>query len=239
MTKVLIILASITALLIILITVLTLTNPPKKSNPAGPNIPTSSSSPGPNATASPNAPLSVDQSSPKNNAEDVLLYAPISLHFNKTADLSQAKVSISPNANVQISNNAQYLDITPVQALQPNTQYKVVVSIPQNNFSYTLLFATGTNAVTSSGPSVEAVQQYDNQVRQTNPSLFLSNEVPYSNDLFAIDLGPFKTSPNSHYSFIVTLKGNDKQASQNSLQSWLKSLQLNDSQIKGLDVTYK
>lgn len=239
MTKVFFISGLIIFGLIILVIVVLVITKPKTGKPSVPYIPTSSTLASPQGSIFPGYQSLIDYSKPQNNATNVKINAPINVHFTKNVDLSGASITFNPPIKFQTYYNNQNLDIILTDHLQTNTSYHLNISIPADNFSYDLSFTTGSDAVIGTEPGIAEVQSYENSVRQSNPSLYLSNKVPFSNDLFVITLGPFKTVPNSHYSFYVSFKGGNHQASRDSLKGWLESLGLTDSQIESLDIAYQ
>ncbi|MCL5439143.1 MAG: hypothetical protein M1268_04105 [Patescibacteria group bacterium] len=85
----------------------------------------------------------------------------------------------------------------------------------------------------------EMATEEENFQRKNHPDVFLSNKTPYSTANFSIVNPGFKSLPNGHYYFTITLMGTNKELSKTEFINWLLSLGLTNNQIQNLDITYQ
>lgn len=122
------------------------------------NVPVSSSSPSNDQSAFFSSSSSATQSQgfaisstiPANNATSVLLNTPIVFSFNRSFESSQSAIQFSPDSQFSETSDSNTVTAVPNPALQPNTQYKVTINVPSQNYSYSLNFTTINASPTAS-----------------------------------------------------------------------------------------
>lgn len=201
------------------------------------SIPVSSITPAPFNSQPSNA-LFVTLTSPQNNENNVPTTVPVNFVFNKTVDPGGITIDITPKTAFTYQVLSENLIISFSGGLQPNTPYTVNMRAVGMSSSYQLVFTTAAQNPKDTSPGLDAMRQQADHLRQTNPDVYLSNNVPYSGKDFSIALGSLKPVPTSHYSFVVTLINSNQVAAKNSFINWLHSLNLADSQIQGMDFAY-
>lgn len=181
--------------------------------------------------------LSVISSIPTANTQDVPPNITLRITFNKELRLELASVKFTPTATFQLSLVSNILFIDPTTDLLPNTNYTAEVSISGMFSPYILSFRTASQNPAGTAPDAESLKKQDEILRQMKPDAYLANKLPYSTNNFSTS-SAIKPSTNNLY-FIVELKGADKVSAKNAFLGWLKSLQLTDTQIQGLDIEYQ
>lgn len=152
MPRLIILVGGLAAVLVLLLILMaSLGHGAKNINP-GPNynIPVSSlvpSSSGPALDSSPSAvtdaqSFTVSSTSPQNNATNVSLNSPITFTFNRNFDTKTAGVTFSPDTQFDFSSDSNSVTVVPNPGFAPGMQYQVTISVPDQNYSYTLNFAT-------------------------------------------------------------------------------------------------
>lgn len=181
--------------------------------------------------------LSVISSIPSMNAQDVPPNITLRVTFNKEPNLESTSVKFTPTATFQLSIVSNILFIKPTADLQPNTNYTAEVSMNGMLSPYVLSFKTALQNPSGTAPDAESLKKHDEILRQMKPNAYLSNKLPYSTNDFSAS-SAIKPSTNNLY-FIVVLQGIDKVSAKNAFLDWLRSLQLTDTQIQGLDIEYQ
>ena len=87
-------------------------------------------------------------------------------------------------------------------------------------------------------PNIKGKEDQDKYELNEQTDVFLSNKTPYSNDYFSIS-SDFKPDPDPHFYFLVNFKGEDKEKAKSEFIIWLKSLELDNSQIQNLDIIFQ
>lgn len=188
--------------------------------------------------------LNIVSTTPTDKAISVPLSQVISIVFNRTYDINQLEFIVNPKFEFKKSQTDNTLVITPIIPLQPGTLYTYSLWDKTNseNFRQTFTFTTigPTPEFLPDTRPVEVIQAEENFLRENRPDIFLKNLTPYSSEIFSIT-SDYRSPPQSHFYFLVTLKSTDQSIAELSKQefiSWLKSLKLTDQQIQALDITY-
>jgi len=181
--------------------------------------------------------LSVISSIPSVNTQNVPPNITLRVTFNKQPRLESASVKFTPTVAFQLNTVSNILFIKPVADLQPSTNYTAEISLNNMLSPYTLLFTTAARNPTGTAPDAESIKNQDDILRQIQPDAYLANKLPFSTNDFSAN-SSIKSSTDNLY-FIVTLKRVDKISAKNAFLDWLKSLQLTDVQIQGLDIEYR
>lgn len=197
-----------------------------------------SNKPGASPTASigPSS-LFVINSYPKNSDINVPLNTELRLTFNQTPDAKQLLLTINPLVQFGMNLVGTTLFVTPAKQFNKSTLYSINLSY-QGLGLYTFSFTTSSSIPSGTSPDAASIKQEETTTRDSRPDVFLSNKIPFSNSDFSIILGGYKTNPSGHFYFIVTLKNPNQNIAKASVNTWLKSLGLTDTQISSLDIIY-
>lgn len=87
------------------------------------------------------------------------------------------------------------------------------------------------------GPNPTEYFEYEENVRKTDPDIYLANRLPYSTSTFSMT--KFTNWKTGATYFIVSLRGSDSIKSREDAISWMRSLRLTDSQIQSLSISYQ
>ncbi len=87
-------------------------------------------------------------------------------------------------------------------------------------------------------PGADFEPELSEEQRRNNPDMFIYNRIPFENQYFRIE-GVLRQESNPDFSFIVTLKGEDKEFSRTKLTQWLTELGLTAEQISALLIEYR
>jgi len=210
----------------------------QKKNPS----PSPSFFPTPTTIANPpqNGPLgiTIQNTTPQNNSDNVGLNQNIVIILNKPATLDQIAINISPNVPYTASIKGNNLIISPQTPLQPGTTYSYMVkyadSTTSDRYSFTTVGEQPSSAV--SPTPVDNVPEMELEWQRVHqPDLFLSNKTPFETQDFSVT-NDYTSTPTEHFYFTVTSKTpNGRQAFLN----WLTSLNLGNQQIQQLDIRYQ
>ncbi|NTU72823.1 Ig-like domain-containing protein [Candidatus Roizmanbacteria bacterium] len=187
-------------------------------------------------------PLKVLSSVPQDNAINVPNnFTAITMTFNKLFNLSDFSIKIIPSIKYSASDSDKKLTLKLIEPLKSSTQYIVRINFKSPHsipyiFSFTTIGPTPTLVPDTS--SQEAAQEEDQFQLKYHPDVYVSNQVPYETNDFKITT-EFKSSPRGHFAFTVLLKNTDMEKSKVALFTWLKSLGLQDIDIKSLDIIYQ
>ncbi|MBP9815732.1 hypothetical protein KBD09_00640 [Candidatus Woesebacteria bacterium] len=90
------------------------------------------------------------------------------------------------------------------------------------------------------GPAdpIDIDEEVDQGQRQDYPDIYLYNKIPFENQYFRID-GKMRPEGNPDFSFIATIKGQDRALSEAKLNEWLIELGLSPTQAAGLLIEYR
>lgn len=96
-----------------------------------------------------------------------------------------------------------------------------------------------TNGVENeeSGPADYIEDALEDQKRN-NPDIYIYNKVPFENQYFRIE-GVGRAEGNPDFSFIVSLKGQDRPLAEGKLKEWMAELGLTPSQVASLLIEYR
>ncbi|MBU1000174.1 Ig-like domain-containing protein [Patescibacteria group bacterium] len=182
-------------------------------------------------------PLQIISSVPEDNDKNIPTNITLWLTFNQNINKSLINTKLTPAAQLKISTNQNMLFVKPIQELLPATSYTLELSSAETSFSQKITFQTAAQNPSDSSLDEKSIKAIEEGTKQAQPAAYLTNKMPYSSDQFEVNWS-VRPSPKTLY-FVVTLKGSDKANSKNAFVSWLKSLDLTDAQIQGLDIEYQ
>lgn len=189
-------------------------------------------------TSIPIQPLTINSSYPANNTQDFPPNATLSFTFNRNIDTDVMSVTFNPAVQFNQTIASDLLLIKPKTELKPSTIYSVVVLGKDMAVSYTIQFQTAAQNPKDTSPTAEGIKQIEDTLRKAQPpNAYLANKLPYSTSDFSATSANRPTTNNLY--FIVVLQGTDKVSAKNAFLDWLRSLQLTDTQIQGLDIEYQ
>lgn len=183
--------------------------------------------------------LTAVSSSIQDGQTNVPLNTQIEVKFNSKINSTLISFNILPTPLYDFEIKEDTLLITPRSGLLPSTLYSVSISStvtkePLISFSFTTLGPTPT-LLPDTKPSGEP-ESTDALLRQTRPDVYLSNKLPYKSGNFSASY-EYKAAPSGHFTFTVTLTGNENEA-KSAFLNWLSSLGLTSTQINNLDISY-
>lgn len=86
--------------------------------------------------------------------------------------------------------------------------------------------------------AIDVDKEVDDAQKKDNPDVYIYNRVPFENQYFRIE-GTLRPDSTPHFSFTVTLKGQDKELSKVKLNDWLIELGLTTEQASALLIEYR
>jgi hypothetical protein len=97
-----------------------------------------------------------------------------------------------------------------------------------------------TEAPQQSGPAdpIDIDAEVDAEQKRNYPDVFIYNKIPFENQYFSI-IGAIRSEGNPDFSFIVTIKGQDRALAESKFKDWLLELGLTPGQIAGLLIEYR
>ncbi|MDD5415450.1 MAG: Ig-like domain-containing protein [Candidatus Daviesbacteria bacterium] len=188
-------------------------------------------------TSVPAQPLAIISSYPENNTQNIPPNTTLSFTFNNDINVDLISVKFNPEAQFNQTVVTKLLLIKPKTELKPSTKYIVEVFGKGMPTSYSIQFQTAAQNPTGTSPNAEGIKQIDDTLRRVQPDAYLANKLPFSTSDFSAS-SAIKSSTNNLY-FVIVLQGPDKTSSKNAFLDWLRSLQLTEAQIQGLDIEYQ
>ena len=171
---------------------------------------------------------------PMDEEKNVPLDTIIEITFNLPPDLQDIEFSINPRIDSSSQISGQTLKIIPLNDLSPGTKYTYVVkyknrTLPSRTYSFLTQGTFSNLPDTQPEGAAEAEAKFQ---RENHPDVYLSNQIPYESFFFVLT-SEFTVD---HFRFTVVQKS--ASAKQDFL-NWLISLELTESQIDRLDITYR
>lgn len=188
------------------------------------------------ATALPS--LTIVSTQPADRATNIGVEEKIIVTFNRKPEADEVSFSISPDVYYFMEIQENKLLAIPQEKYSAGTQYTFAVKYKNppytsKTYSFTTIGPTQTTLPDTYPSGAREIEE--NFQRLNHPDVFLSNKTPYKTNTFSVS-SRFVSVPIGHYAFTVTA-ANVEQAKK-EVQSWLKSLELTDTQIQTLDIEY-
>ena len=180
---------------------------------------------------------SVISTSPTNGQTNVPVNTPITIIFNRPVSADELTFWVGPNISATTSISGNTLTATLSTVLDQGTTYGYNIKFKNGSAAKSVYFTTEGTGPASNTLYDPVRELQSSQDKQLHPDIYISNEMPYTGDLFHVSYS-YTASPNSHIYFSVLLYGNNQNAAKQDFVSWVKSLGITDQQINTMDIRY-
>ncbi|MDP4011352.1 MAG: Ig-like domain-containing protein [Candidatus Roizmanbacteria bacterium] len=177
---------------------------------------------------------------PDDGSTNVPLKKALKLTFSQKFTNADIEFYIGPNTPYLSNIEDNVLIVAPQTQWDEGVVYTFSIIFPDDKEKIrTYKFQTvGSPQQKSPNTRPEGLYEQQEQFHKENyPDIYVTNQTPYENDIFAIR-AEFDSTPPGHFYFIITSKINDQERLSQEVNVWLQSLDLTQDQINRLDIRY-
>lgn len=185
--------------------------------------------------------ISIVSTTPEDNSKNIPSNSEIVITFNKEPKGGDVRFNTNPRIEGSTEIRGKNYVFIPSSPLPQSTFYVITLGLLDRKPTGVHAFVFQTEGPDPNFPSTEEppnfVEDTENYQKENYPDVFLANKTPYKNDSFSVS-SAFAKTPKEHFYFTVILKGEETK-SKNEFLDWLKSQGLTDTQISTLDIRYQ